>query len=363
MGRWCNAGYRHVWLRQDNMMQLCCSLANSAPHTTKLENTEEFVSILQSDEYISKYKILDKKSLPENGCELCLKNEKLGAYSQRYKINDLTKNGRFFLKIDFSNKCNLKCVMCNSSRSTSWIKDEEKLLKVLPDKHKFFEVYPYEALKDDWWNRIDSAWWKKLGVIELSGGEPLYQEEAIEFLEYLSKTNPNIQIRIITNSTILDEKILTIIKRFDQIKLLCSVDAWKEDIYSYSRGGSLSLAETKKNILKLSEVAKQISIVDTVHCLTYDQAPLGMKWVEQSKKTNMKYFSNYVYKPRHLNPHTVLPRNLFPEGEKDIELQKRFYIWISELDKIRKTNILDIRPEFEPWLKELEETINDNIGK
>ena len=54
---------------------------------------------------------------------------------------------------------------------------------------------------------IPENWWANLRAVEISGGEPLYQEDAVEFLEFLSDVNPKLHLRIITNLTIFNEKI------------------------------------------------------------------------------------------------------------------------------------------------------------
>src|SRR6056300_474974 len=129
MTRWCEAGNNHIWLRQDNTVQLCCSLSKNADqHRYTLDNPSDFLSLLESEDFKNQYNTLKTGELPKGECSICrsVEADPTTTNSQRQKINSLTKNG-FYLKIDFSNKCNLKCVMCSSSRSTGWIKDEQKL--------------------------------------------------------------------------------------------------------------------------------------------------------------------------------------------------------------------------------------------
>lgn len=357
MSRYCQAGKNHIWVRQDNRAVLCCSLREWLPNSIKLEKTEDVEQLIHSSEWQEKYQQLNTGPI-DYTCDYCVESESQNGGSQRLKINRLYEesNNKFFLKLDFSNKCNLKCLMCNSTRSTGWIKDEQRLQKLLQGEDILHEKWPhpYQSLDDDWWTKTSKSWWDQIGVIELSGGEPLYQENAIDFLEFLSYTNSSISLRIITNATLIDEKILDILGKFENIKLLCSVDAWEDHVYEYSRGGHISLDEVKRNIKLLSDKKIRMAIVDTVHCLTYDQYEVGAKWLEQNAIEVIHHNVNFVYQPQHLNVHNVLPQHLYPSDNKDIKLQKTFYKWITALDTVRKTNVLDIRPEFESWFKELE---------
>jgi len=347
MTRWCEAGNTHVWLRNNNTIQVCCSLTNKADNTFKLANTVDFLEIMNSAEWKNKYSVLETGPL-HNDCQSCTLSERDAGHSQRLKLNDMTYDGKhFFLKIDFSNKCNLKCIMCGSSRSTGWIKDEQKMYGLgFGD-----EPVSYTKLDDRWWLDIPENWWANLRAVEISGGEPLYQEDAVEFLEFLSDVNPKLHLRIITNLTIFNEKIKLILSKFPQARLLCSVDAWEDHIYEYSRGGIYSLDAIKENIKDLYSIVNDLSIVDTIHCVTYDQAEKGKKWISDNN-LDIKHTTNYVYTPRHLDARSVLPEEIFPKGSKDQKLQQYFIKWITALDSVRGTDVLEIRPEFKNWFKE-----------
>lgn len=359
--RWCQAGKNHIWLRQDWTIQLCCSLVGDTwDHQMKLDNPKHLFRVL-AKHWPETYKVLEKGPLPKGKCAICISEQAMHSTSQRTKLNELTNDGqKFFLKIDFSNKCNLKCTMCSSKRSTGWIKDEQKMNKALEgDRRLELPIAGHETLGSEWFKQIPIEWFKNLGAVEISGGEPLYQEDALEFLEFLSIEVPDIQMRIITNTTLVDDKILTMLGRFSRLRVLCSIDAWENDCYQYVRGGVYELPQIKENIIKLAKtVSGNVAVADTIHPANYNQYDLGAKFIQKlnndySPKRPVRYSWSYVSKPLHLNPRTVLPEEFVP-GEKNIAEQKLFYRFTTNLDKIRKQNILDIRPEFEPWWNEME---------
>lgn len=382
VSNWCNAGTSHVWLRNDNSVMPCCSLKTNTWNKTifKLDERSDFRKVMASDQWKKSFGYLKFRQLPGGECEQCLSQDRFltdddESRSVRHKINDWAnkkmigpraKKGSqtpFFLKIDFSNKCNLKCVMCSSRRSTGWVKDEQRLAEMgIVDPNN---IKSYEKLADKWWLNNEEEWWRTVNKIEISGGEPFYEPMLFEFLEFLiSIEKQNVSLTIITNLTLYNKEIDKILNKFSNVELLCSVDGWQEDVYQYARGGIYTLATVKENIKSLSKVARKLSIVDTLHCITYDQAPLGVQWINDQGFKNVWHNLNFVYTPRHLDARSVVPDELLRKNElvkmpkggikKDKELQIKFYNWVNALDKVRGLNLLDIKPEFTDWFKEIE---------
>lgn len=358
MSRWCEAGANHIWLRQDNVMQLCCSLENNVEdHRQQLNSPADFLKVIRDPEYQQKYSVLKTQGLPGGLCNICVDKEQTTGHSQRVKINRIAQQG-FFLKIDFSNKCNLKCVMCSSKRSTAWIKDEQRLNKILPSDMQH-TVESYNTIGNQWWHDIELEWWRNLGAVEISGGEPLYQEDALEFMDFLSEHVPECTLRIITNATLVTDATLAMLQKFNNVFVMASVDAWQDDIYRYSRGDTYGITEVKENIKRLlSERHIRMAVTDTVHPTTYDQPDLGRQWVESLGARRISYNSSKVYKPEHLDIDKVLPKEINPNSSENKQLQTYFFKWISALDKVRGTNVLDIRPEFTEWFNEMQGEIS-----
>jgi len=357
--KYCNAGTHHVWLRSGTPMdiaQLCCTITKPMQHRSDLPRTSDFLTAMTTPDWINKFQQLETGPLDGNVCRKCIQDEKINedGNSQRRKINRLTKDGKFFLKIDFSNKCNLKCVMCNSQRSTAWLKDEQKLSVLLPDWD--FNLLPPDNMDENFWLELPISFWKNLGAIEVSGGEPLYHSQFIDFLEFLIEYVPNMLLRIITNGTLLDDRILKILSKFSRAAILISVDGWRDDVYQYARGGKQhELPKVKENILKFHKVVSLTSIVDTNHPITYDQQPLARQWLADQGISNIRHQQDFCMHPEYMDSRRVLPKYIFDSGEKEsLEQQQEFKKYILALDKIRGTDILKVRPEFETWFSDLE---------
>ncbi len=356
MKRWCQAGAQHIWLRNNCTVQLCCSMiGHENKHTYPIKKPSDFIKIIQSPEWQNEYQILETGPL-KNDCDICLTNEQRVGDSQRIKLHSYScKSTKFFLKIDFSNKCNLKCTMCGSSRSTSWIKDEIKMNDLLAPYDIHLPVDPHTTLGSGWWLDIPVSWWKNLGAVEISGGEPLYQQEALEFLDFLASQVPDIWLKIITNTTLINDNIIELFKAIPNSRLLCSVDAWQDDIYNYARRGTHGLDSVKTNMLKLHQHGILFNICDTIHCITYDQYDIGHQWLADNNIQG-RHIKNYVYTPEYLDINRALPRSINPDSTEDRSM--KFARWIQALDTVRGTNVLTIRPEFEEWFESLKEQLN-----
>ena len=354
--KYCNAGTHHIWLRsgtQMDMAQLCCSVKKPMQNRTDLPKTSDFLTVMKSPDWINKYKQLETGPLDNGVCDKCVTDESWTNLSQRKKINQLTKDGRFFLKIDFSNKCNLKCVMCNSKRSTAWLKDEQKLSVLWPEME--FAQTPAGDMDENFWLDLPCDFWENVGAVEVSGGEPLYHSQFIDFLEFLVTWNPNRLIRIITNGTLLDDRILKVLDKFTRVEILVSVDGWQDDIYQYARGGKQhELPKVKENILRLFGVVSKTSIVDTNHPITYDQKPIARQWLRDQGISTISHQQDFCTEPGYMDSRRVLPSHIYEHGEKSLEKQLEFKKYILALDKIRGTDILKVRPEFETWFTDLE---------
>ena len=65
-----------------------------------------------------------------SGCDYCYLTESKKMPSERTFANSLYSTNKSnlprIIETDFSNFCNLKCVMCDSDRSSEWAKDEGK---------------------------------------------------------------------------------------------------------------------------------------------------------------------------------------------------------------------------------------------
>lgn len=150
----------------------------------------------------------------ENSCRLCIDQEKLGIPSRRniyhrwYENSDSIPRDILYYDYRPSNLCNLKCRMC-SPLSSSQIAKEMGVEVTIRDTSDF--------------HSLDFS---KMETINVVGGEPSIDPLVHEFLEKLVTDGvaSNVQLRMTTNATNVNEKWKRIISAFKWTSVIISLD-------------------------------------------------------------------------------------------------------------------------------------------
>jgi hypothetical protein len=271
-------------------------------------------------------KMLDGK-WPGNGCEYCKKIEDSGGVSERTAYinssplapkelrinpNELRVTPRI-LEVYFTNVCNQKCVYCSpffSSLIQTEI-DKHGPLETEYDLSGFTPRDDYEKLKADFW-----IWMEKnsrdLYQFQILGGEPLFQPEFEECLEFFERhEHPQTNWKIFSNlkhtPKKFKEKIERITKLIDDKKLLsfeivCSMDCWGPQA-EFSRHG-MDLKEWEENFdILLNTPQVNISIHSTITPVTLPtMGDFYRKIMEWRKIRRVDFGWNTVARPTFMNP-------------------------------------------------------------
>lgn len=332
----CHRG-RHWRLTEENFM-------NFHNHHGKLADREKMVS----------------GEWPGNGCEYCRDVEKAGGTSDRTgfvnqsiellppELGNIKLNGYDFsevplvvkptlLEVYFNNVCNQSCVYCTPGFSSVIEQEVRKY-----GKSKFNEDYSnwkpdtkYELYKEKFWD-----WMKEnsdsLQILQVLGGEPLYQKEFEQCLEFFDKNpRPNLVYRTFSNlkhdNEKFKEKVNLVQKLVDDGKLkrmevVCSIDCWGPEI-EYVRDG-LILSEWEKNLETLRQApAVRIMIHATLTALTlptlYQLIEKTLSWQGQGPEKYVGINWNTVVRPSPFNPYHF-GKHLVPFVDKAIESLKKY---------------------------------------
>lgn len=283
----CVLPWMHIQYKPTGQSKLCCRYDNI--HEIKmydqldfdkefdLEDTmtslrpehDELViqKISMEDTFHSNYWNTARQCTTENakisGCHKCYKEERVlkgeVQLSMRLSSSILYNNGflhkkpKFeqpkieFLEVGFGNYCNLACLTCNSSLSTTWHDDETKLNNILgnsPMKRMLFKKL------EDIRFEPDETTLKSLKLIKFTGGEPMINPEFVRFIELICDkgTPENINLEIYTNcSYIPSPKLLTNLTKFKNVQLNLSVDAYG-NANDFIRYGSKWTSDSKQNV-------------------------------------------------------------------------------------------------------------------
>jgi len=327
------------------------------------------------------------KGLEISGCHKCYKEEqtegevstsmRLGS-SILYNGGYLHKRPKFekpiieFLEIGFGNYCNLACLTCNSTLSTTWHDDEVELNKVASEK---VQRWLFPKLDNVNFTPNEETL-KTLKLIKFTGGEPMINPEFTKFINHVCEKGypENVSLEIYTNcSYIPSPKLLENLVKFKNIQLNLSIDAYGST-NDYVRYGSKWQGDNKQTVsnaidfwLALGADNSNINVImsTTLSVLNILDIPKLMSWwVTKYKESG----NEIVYKiPAHgeikdanvsdgffklqpaFDPHYV-NMNILPEKYYD-----DVYKWGEEY----RDNFSSIHPD----LPEIPEGIKANINK
>jgi organic radical activating enzyme len=316
----CILPWMHIQYKPSGQPKLCCRYdisleANEAVKNPdsdnlllKLSPAKDNITVKESSmeqsffgDYWSASRQYTQNQTPLIGCHKCYKEEqgtqgevqnsmRLGSsilYNQGYlhKQPDYEKPRLEFLEVGFGNYCNLACLSCNSSLSTSWYQDELELNKVVNNNVKRMVFPKLDNLKFV----PDAETLKTLRVIKFTGGEPMINPEFTKFIELICEQGrpEQISLEIYTNcSYVPSPKLLENLTRFEAIQMNLSVDAYGT-VNDYVRYGSHWLGNTKQTVsnaidfwLTVGKEHENISVImsTTLSALNVLEIPKLMSW-------------------------------------------------------------------------------------
>jgi sulfatase maturation enzyme AslB (radical SAM superfamily) len=271
-----------------------------------------------------------------------------------------------FVELRLGNVCNVACRTCNPASSSKWRNDYDKL-----QKKTTFTLTTYDTMEGFRWPEREGFWddllqhCDNVKTFYINGGEPTLIKEHFRFLERLvelGKTDIKLWYNI--NMTNMNDKVIDLWKKFDHVKVSCSIDDLG-DRNHYIRYPT-KWNDVEKNFLRLKKEGFEIDVTQTVSWMNY--STLGDFYNFFHREHGVWVHHNYVYDPDILSP-AVLPKamrdaihnkfsNVFDDWKMQ-EFKKMFggpdnpakwekaKEYTRNLDEIREQNILDFLPEFE----------------
>lgn len=333
----CILPWMHIQYKPSGQSKLCCRYDNIKEMnefydfektTTPVNNLsplyrEKEQLVIQKtsveDSFYSNYWNTARQYTVENkpisGCHKCYKEEqgqgevatsmRLGS-SILYNDGYLHKKPKFtepvveFLEVGFGNYCNLACLSCNSTLSTTWHDDEVRLNQVV-DKSMTRLIFPkLDNLKFD----LTAESLKTLKLIKFTGGEPMINPEFIKFIDNICDNGfpEQVSLEIYTNcSYIPSPKLLTNLTKFKHVQLNLSIDAYG-GANDYVRYGSNWSGSGKQTVLSALEfwiqqglANENINVImsSTLSILSvFDVPKLLTWWVDKFKDAGNKIYAD-----------------------------------------------------------------------
>lgn len=300
-------------------------------------NKNTIVEIINNEKW-KKLKEQSSNNVWPDGCIKCkINEEKFGDslrknYFEHASEEDVKHKRLKVLEFNGSNICNLSCVHCHSTYSSRWVSERKKLEKVVAlytDKEKEIakEFRPLTDLYDEDGislntmhlpnpelviENIKDLDFSHLKLLCFRGGEPLLNSETPAVLEYLDSINilQNLNIHITTNSTYINDKLISLFKKGKSVTVNLSIDGIGE-LFNYVRYGDAKFESVEPVIAALNTV-KNMSMIVSVAAMNYtafnllDIRTWSMKLSEKYDKLfPIPSYNNCVVSPDYLSMATL----------------------------------------------------------
>lgn len=382
----CTMPFNSLEISPDGTCKVCCKIRTDIKKT----DSEYFNVLTDSIEDIwnsKDLKRLRKKFLNNerpSECELCWTEEESNVKSLRLQTikNKVSYKSPVisYLSLKLSNKCNLACRICSPHLSSLWQTQFEKLnLKLSPKK--MFETVQMEKFQGE---RLDSL--HKLSTnlnhLLIYGGEPLINDEVINYLSFLvsSGLSKNIQLTMNTNGTIYDKSQIELFNNFRKVDLYLSIDdiekrfeyqrwptRWSkinDNILNYSKHENFNLefypTVSVLNVLNLDEILTKLTeynIPITFNNFVHDPKYLSIKNLPDSVKKQIIEilkgidFTKFKFNKSYPNPKQALINFIKLKHDDGFDLTVQDYGTLLNknmkiFDDFRKTDMKDYLPDF-----------------
>jgi radical SAM protein with 4Fe4S-binding SPASM domain len=157
------------------------------------------------------------------------------------------------LDLRWKNTCNFSCIYCGPDLSSAWASELKMPQKINDESLQQSLKYIYDNLST-------------VEHVYLAGGEPLLIKENLTLLKYLRESKPDINIRVNTNLSILNNEIYNLLKKFKNVHWTVSVDSIGAEFEYVRYGGSWS--KFLSNLQQLREDFDKINFNSTWCILT-----------------------------------------------------------------------------------------------
>lgn len=272
-------------------------VTRSCHRTAESELTKEnFLNFHNTPIKISDREHMLKGVWPESNCEYCRKIEEVGGVSDRMRQISIPNLSPAELEIDpnsttvfptilevfFNNACNLGCLYCESTFSSTIETENQKFgnfkkhgVEIVPIDTYYKDLVPY------FWQWFPEGF-PKVKRLHVLGGEPFYQKELDNLLDMIEQyPNPQCELNIVTNLMVpavrikafLDKaKNLLVARKIKRLDISCSIDCWGQEQEYVRWGINLSQWETNFNLL-MEHKWIYLNINQTISVLTIKTMP------------------------------------------------------------------------------------------
>jgi MoaA/NifB/PqqE/SkfB family radical SAM enzyme len=291
-GKFCHAPYISLNFHQSGAVNACCYNRNHVLGRYP-ENTIE--EIWSSANLKMLRQALDRHdfSIGCQGCALVLEERGFLSIHARDYDHKMPPSGKLatdapiHFEFEISNLCNLECVMCDGSFSSSIRKNREKLppLELPYDREFVRQLRPY---------------WKNARSASFLGGEPFLNQLYYAIWDDIAELNPRLEISIVTNTTVMNDRVRRVLSRLNP-HVSMSIDSLKRETYQLIRKNAKydAVMRNRDEFIRLGRASGRPPVVSFCP-MTLNQAEIPDLVLWGLKNSIYVYFNN-LWKPAELS--------------------------------------------------------------
>ncbi|MFL5785490.1 MAG: twitch domain-containing radical SAM protein [Bacteriovoracaceae bacterium] len=384
MGRFCRLPFNGLELSPDGTCQVCCKIDRPIlkPDGTKFNLVHDQLIDIWNSEDLQNLRAQFQKGEEPEICSKCWVEESTGNFSLRQQTKDLAYNEKnpkpSYISLKLSNKCNLACRICGPHLSSLW---EQEFLKT--NKDTGFPEYFRHVHDDKLIGKnleLFHKWAPRFEHVLIYGGEPLINDEVLNFLDHCADSGIARHIHLVlnTNGTMCSDRLISKLSQFKKVSLFLSIDdfgsrfeyqrwpaRWDKvslnlerfcslgapfDVRLYPTFSLLNIYYLEEILNELSRFVVPINILNIIHepaILALRNAPSLMKDLVKRRLSSID-FSRYHLDGEHDYKSILINTIDLPADSKfaDIKEWYRAFNWqIGSSDEYRGQHFSEIFPE------------------
>jgi len=216
----------------------CCKFAQpSLNNEYQLPNMKEgSLDVLWNDRRYQELRQAFLEGKKPTECKSCWDEESAGMASFRVQFakdkkidltslefNPITSYGPKALDLKLNNVCNLKCRICGTQASSTYLKEYQERLNIKIEDSSYWLSNKILGTENE---DVIKEWANNLIHLEITGGEPMASPENIKVLELLIDAGRSSYITILlnTNATLYNKKFIDCLTKFKEVTICLSID-------------------------------------------------------------------------------------------------------------------------------------------
>jgi sulfatase maturation enzyme AslB (radical SAM superfamily) len=332
----CYAPWTHLYVNPDSRLLPCCLYEDKNHEFSVLNNTHSILESMNHPRMIQIRSEFIQHKIPA-GCYKCESQMKMNMTPYKQKINNIAESSDkpieilqdgtvehfepLYLDIRFGNLCNLKCLTCSPTFSSSIAVEFNKIHN---RKNKTLHRLDHEII-DEIFNDL-----VQVKEIYLAGGEPLITEENYNLLNILieHELDPSLTYNTnLTNIQYRDKQLTDLWNKFTNITVIVSLDGYKH-VNDYIRYGS-DYDSVINNILTVKQQTPHVkikinSVASVMSMLSLPD--LGQNLLSTHICSAKDIMYSIAHQPENMDP-TVLPLD---KKNQIVERWESYILWLTE---------------------------------